>query len=285
MYSPACVCSARRSPGTRGTKNQIWSLKISCTGLSETASNHDGYARRQRVPCTMLQTQRFQDSCPFLDGHTDVLISRGSYWLKISGSFGMNFSLLVYHGTKTSKNPTKRSVISSRCVKKPNHITAILGYRLCWSRLPRRVRQRSRCCQSLAEIRRRGFDFSGNVFDADRGYDADYLQGSVLDGHDTQHAEKGRRQSGASQAPRRQPGCLTHGLVEGIFGAEESRRHSFTADSCAKTIGAGLPRDEQSHGSRVLNRFECACRLNIPIPSYGGSAQHGVRLMIQPVRI
>ena len=44
----------------------------------------------------MLQTPRFQDSCPFLDGHTDVLISRGSYWLKISGSFGMNFSLLVY---------------------------------------------------------------------------------------------------------------------------------------------------------------------------------------------
>ncbi len=75
-------------------KNQIWSLKISCTGLSETASNHDGYARRQRVPCTMLQTQRFQDSCPFLGGHTDVLISRGSYWLKISGEFWYEFFIV-----------------------------------------------------------------------------------------------------------------------------------------------------------------------------------------------
>ena len=46
LHQPAH--SARRSPDTRGTKNRTWSLKISCTGLSETASNHD-----QRVPCTM----------------------------------------------------------------------------------------------------------------------------------------------------------------------------------------------------------------------------------------
>ena len=42
----------------------------------------------------MLQTQRFQDSCPFLDGHTDVLISRGSYWLKISGEFWYEFFIV-----------------------------------------------------------------------------------------------------------------------------------------------------------------------------------------------
>ena len=42
----------------------------------------------------MLQTPRFQDSCPFLDGHTDVLISRGSYWLKISGEFWYEFFIV-----------------------------------------------------------------------------------------------------------------------------------------------------------------------------------------------
>ena len=42
----------------------------------------------------MLQTPRFQDSCPFLDGHTDVLISRGSYWLKISGKFWYEFFIV-----------------------------------------------------------------------------------------------------------------------------------------------------------------------------------------------
>ncbi len=42
----------------------------------------------------MLQTQRSQDSCPFLDGHTDVLISRGSYWLKISGEFWYEFFIV-----------------------------------------------------------------------------------------------------------------------------------------------------------------------------------------------
>ena len=45
----------------------------------------------------MLQTQRFQDSCPFLDGHTDVLISRGSYWLKISGEFWYEFFIVGIH--------------------------------------------------------------------------------------------------------------------------------------------------------------------------------------------
>ena len=40
----------------------------------------------------------------------------------------------------------------------------------------------------LAEIRRRGFDFAGNFFDGDKGYDSDYnCELLFLDGHDPQH--------------------------------------------------------------------------------------------------
>ena len=62
-------------------------------------------------------------------------------------------------------------------------------------------------------------------------------------------------------------------LIEGIFGAEESRRHQlhcrFVREDNRRRFAKGRA---ISWNIRVLNRFECARRLNISIPSYGGPA-------------
>ena len=77
---------------------------------------------------------------------------------------------------------------------------------------------------------------------------------------------KQRKDFNRSRTGGRQLACeyRKRALIEGIFGAEETRGTSCTAGSAI------------AWNIRVLNRFECANRLNIPIPSYGGS---GVRLM------
>ena len=62
-------------------------------------------------------------------------------------------------------------------------------------------------------------------------------------------------------------------LIEGIFGAEETRRHQlhcrFVREDNRRRFAKGRA---IAWNIRVLNRFECANRLNIPIPSYGGMA-------------
>ncbi len=60
------------------------------------------------------------------------------------------------------------------------------------------------------------------------------------------------------------------GMIEGVFGAEEPRRHQlqcrFVRDDNRRRFAQ---RRAITWNIRVLNRFECANRLNIPIPSYG----------------
>ena len=62
-------------------------------------------------------------------------------------------------------------------------------------------------------------------------------------------------------------------LIEGIFGAEETRRYQlhcrFVLDKNRILFAKGRA---IAWNIRVLNRFECANRLHIPIPSYGGVA-------------
>ncbi len=61
-------------------------------------------------------------------------------------------------------------------------------------------------------------------------------------------------------------------LIEGIFGAEETRQHQlccrFIRKDNRRRFGKGRA---IAWNIRVLNRFECAKKLGIPIPSYGRS--------------
>lgn len=62
-------------------------------------------------------------------------------------------------------------------------------------------------------------------------------------------------------------------LIEGVFGAEETRRYQlhcrFVLDKNRSRFAKGRA---IAWNIRVLNRFECANRFHIPIPSYGGLA-------------
>ena len=61
--------------------------------------------------------------------------------------------------------------------------------------------------------------------------------------------------------------------IEGIFEAEETRRHSL---HCRFVLEDNRRRPAKGRAIawdiRVLSRFECANRLNIPIPYYSGMA-------------
>ena len=97
--TPACACSARRLPGTRDTRSRIWSLEISCTELSKTASNHDEHARRQRVPCTVLQMYIILGAQEAFSNHLSSPMHH-NFQKCLSdqifiGNFDMDFSFLV----------------------------------------------------------------------------------------------------------------------------------------------------------------------------------------------
>ena len=86
----------------------------------------------------------------------------------------------------------------------------------------------------LAEIRHRGFDFAGRFFDADRGYDSDCnceepfwmgLIPSIMQRKDVVNRGKPNRKKEARlfNADEYRKGAL----IEGIFVAEETRRHQL----------------------------------------------------------
>lgn len=62
------------------------------------------------------------------------------------------------------------------------------------------------------------------------------------------------------------------GMIEGIFGAEETRRHQLHCRFIREDSRRRFPKGRAiSWNIRVLNRFKWANRLGIPIPSYGAN--------------
>ena len=132
----------------------------------------------------------------------------------------------------------------------------------------------------LAEIKRRGFDFAGCVFDCDKGYDSDYNCGLIFEMGMTPNIKQRKNAVSRGKPHRKKAAGLFDGeeykersLIEGVFGAEETRRHQlhcrFVRDDNRRRFAKGRA---ISWNIRVLNRFECARRLNIQIPSYGATS-------------
>ena len=64
------------------------------------------------------------------------------------------------------------------------------------------------------------------------------------------------------------------GLIEGIFGAEETKRHQLHCRFIREDNRLRFAKIRAiAWNIKVLNRFECASNLRIPIPSYGGLAR------------
>ena len=132
----------------------------------------------------------------------------------------------------------------------------------------------------LLKIKHLGFDFSGRIFNADGAYDMEYIfeyifwmgmfpnikQRKGSTNHKTPKRKKAAERFNLAEYEKRR-------LIEGIFGAEETRRYQlhcrFVLDKNRILFAKGRA---IAWNIRVLNRFECANRLHIPIPSYCGVA-------------
>ena len=159
------------------------------------------------------------------------------------------------------------------------HIAAVLGLHIVLAAFgtPGNANDTVMLRTMLAEIRSRGFGLSGRRFNADRGYDSDtncevvFLHGMILNIKQRKDAVNRSKPSRKKAAGLSNPDeYRLRAMIEGIFGAEESRGHQMRcrlvrADNRRRFVKGGAI----AWNIRVLNRFEHVNRLCIPIPSYG----------------
>ena len=130
------------------------------------------------------------------------------------------------------------------------------------------------------EIRRRGFDLARHFFNGDKAYGSDencerlFWMGmipNIRQRKDAVSRGKPYRKKAARMFNDNEYGKRS--LVGGIFGAEETRGHRlpcrFVREDNRRRFAKGRA---TAWNIRVLNRFERANRLGIPVPSYGGLA-------------
>ena len=184
------------------------------------------------------------------------------------------------YGMVERPNKKKRDFVMTRQkIYWKYHIAAILGLQIILAAVgtPGSVNDSIKLPTMLRKIRRHGFDVSGRFFNADRGYDSDdnckelFWMGmipNIKQRKDAKNRDKPNRRKAAEMFD----GVVYHlrGMMHGAFWAEETRRHQlqrgFVRDDNRRRFAQGRA---IAWNIRVLNRFECANRLNIPIPSYG----------------
>ena len=126
----------------------------------------------------------------------------------------------------------------------------------------------------LAEIKRRGFDFAGCVFDGNNGYDSDYNCELLLEMGMTPNIKQRKGAFSRGKQHRKKAAGMFDGeeykemsLIEGVFGADDARRHPshcrFVLNDNRRRFAKGRA---IAWNIRVLDRFKCAARLNIPVP-------------------
>ena len=86
----------------------------------------------------------------------------------------------------------------------------------------------------MEEVRRQGYDIAGRRFSADRGYDSDRNCGVILEAglvpnirereNAVSRGKPGRKKAAEMYDP---DGYKLRGMIEGIFGAEEAKRHQL----------------------------------------------------------
>ena len=163
------------------------------------------------------------------------------------------------------------------------HITAILGLQIVLAAFttPGNINDTTMLPVMLAEIRRRGFDFAENFFDGDKGYDSDYncellfwmgMIPNIRQRKDAVNRGKSYRRKAAGMFSDSE--YRKRSLIEGIFGAKETRWHQlhcrFVREDNRRRFAKGRA---IAWNIRAPNRFECASKLWIPIPTYGGLAR------------
>ena len=131
----------------------------------------------------------------------------------------------------------------------------------------------------LDGMKQQGLSPGPTVFNADRGYDSDYNCGILFEMGMTPNIKQRMTAVNRGKPNRSRAAKLfdkdeygQRGMIEGIFGGEESKRHQLHCrfirwDNCCRfgkirAIAWNL---------KVLNRLRYARMLGIEIPSYGGT--------------
>lgn len=128
----------------------------------------------------------------------------------------------------------------------------------------------------LNKMRALGIDQKGSLFDADKGYDSDDRCKQIFEMGMLPNISQRKNAVNRNKRFRRQSAKIFdvavyhyRGLIEGIFGAEESEHHQLycrykkrsNQQRCGqmKSIGWNL---------EVLNRLQCATKLGIEVKQY-----------------
>jgi hypothetical protein len=128
----------------------------------------------------------------------------------------------------------------------------------------------------LSRMRKIGIDLKGSIFDADKGYDSDDRCKQIFEMEMLPNISQRKNATNKNKRFRRKAAKMFdvavyhyRGLIEGIFGAEESEHHQLYCRlrkrdnqqrwGQIKSIGWNL---------EVLNRLQCAARLGIEVKQY-----------------
>ena len=102
----------------------------------------------------------------------------------------------------------------------------------------------------MVEIKHRGFDFAGCVFDCDKGYDSDYNCRVILEMGMTSNIKQRKNAVSRRKPHRKKAAGLFDGeehkersLIENVLGQRRPEGTSCTAGSSKMTTGSGLPRE------------------------------------------
>ena len=130
----------------------------------------------------------------------------------------------------------------------------------------------------LDMMRRQGLDLSGCFFDEDKGYDSDencemlFEMGFIPNIKQRKDAVN-RGKPSRSKAARLfdQDEYRKRGMIEGVFGAEGAKRHQLHCRFIRENNRLRFAKIRATAWNiKILNRFECASKLRMPIPTYDG---------------
>ena len=204
----------------------------------------------------------------------------------IAGSIGADSS-----GVETTRyeQVTRPSIKKRDFVENPRkiymkyHIVAALGLQtiMASETTPSNVNDSTMLPVMPDAMEQQDLDPGQSALNADRGYDSDKNCGKVL-GMGMIPNIKQRKDAVNRGKPSRsmaarlfdQDEYRKRGMIEGAFGAEETKRHQLHCRFIREDNRLRFARIRAiAWNIKVLNRFECASRLRIPIPTYGGLAR------------
>ena len=163
------------------------------------------------------------------------------------------------------------------------HITAVLGLQIILEleTMSGNVNDVTMLPPMLAEVKRHDLLPAPSVLHADRGYDSNHNCQMLFEmgitpnvKQRTHSVNRGKPHRSREARTFNEEGYHQRGMIEGIFGGEESKRHQLHCRFIR-------PDNRRQFGKiraiawniKVLNRFRCARMRRIGIPSYGAASR------------